>query len=169
MEKPDRRSTFSVQSLEGRLDFVRNWKMTRSSALERQISDDHHRGDDPPPNCAPFPNDALSRSTTGGFHSNNGRVQHLNPGAAVRPRGYVRHASGSLCPVSLPPFRLRVDTSPYGHHQSEPGVLPQGTKALPPLPPPLLSFQIVDSRFSPLCYAGAYDCRLAASSKATIT
>jgi hypothetical protein len=154
----------------GRLDpSTERWRVRRP--LGRQISDDHYRArdrDDPPPNCAPFPSDGLSRSTTGGFRSNNGRVQHLNPGAAVRPRGYARHASGSLCPVSLPPFRLRVDTSPCGRHQSEPAVLPQKTKALPPLPP-LLSFQIVDSRFSPLCYARGYGCRLAASIEATIS
>jgi hypothetical protein len=132
------------------------------SAPRKQISVDHYRGyrdrGDPDPNCAPFPNDVPSRCTTGDFHSNNGRVQHLNHGAAPRPRGCAHHASESLYPAWLLPFRLHVGTSLCGRHRHAPAVLQQRTKALPPPPLPRLSFQCVDSRSSPLCFAGGYCC-----------
>jgi hypothetical protein len=108
---------------------------------------DHHRGD-PDPNYARFPSGVLWRSTTGDTDSNNAPFPHSEPGAAPRPHGCVRHSSGSLGPVSLPPFRPHVGTSLY-RHQRAPAVLLRKTKALPPLSLPLLSFQIVDSRFSP--------------------
>ena len=124
------------------------------SAPRKQISVDHYRGDpdrgDPDPNCAPFPNDVPSRCTTDDSHSNNGRVQHLNHGAAPRPRGCAHRASESLCPAWLLPFQLHVGTLLYGRHRHAPAVLQQRTTALPPPPPPLLSFEFVDSRSSPL-------------------
>ena len=104
------------------------------------------------PNCAQFPIDGLSRSTTGDTDSNNVPVRHSNPAAGPRRRGCARPCRGSLCPVLLPPFRPHVGTSLCHRHVSV--VLLQITKAPLPLPLPLLFFQIVDSRPSPFCFDG---------------
>ena len=102
------------------------------------------------PNCAEFPIDVLSHSTTHDSHSNNAPVRHSNL-AAVHPlRGCDRPCRGSLCPVLLPPFRWHAGTS-FWHRRAR-GVLPQIARAPPPRRLPLLFFQIVDSRVSPFCF-----------------
>jgi len=115
--------------------------------LPRSISDD--RCHDRDPNCVQSPIDVLSRSTTDDADSNNAPVRHSSPVAFPRLRGCARPCHGSLCPILLPPFRLHAGTSLC--HRHAPVVLLQTTKAPQPLPQPLLFFQIVDSRLSPLC------------------
>jgi hypothetical protein len=103
------------------------------------------------PNCAQSPIDALSHSTTDDSHSNNAPVRHSNLAAGHRLRGCAHLCRGSLCPVLLLPFRLHVGT--YLCYRLARGVLPQITKAPQSLRLPLLFFQIVDSRVSPLCFS----------------
>jgi hypothetical protein len=116
--------------------------------LPTSLSDDRYHDRDP--SCAQFPIDVLSRSTTDDADSNNAPVRHAIL-AAVHPlRGCARPCYGSPCPVWLPLFRWHVGTSLF--HRLARGVLLQTTKAPTPLPLPLLFFQIVDSRLSPLSF-----------------
>ena len=116
--------------------------------LPTSLSDDRYH--DHAPNCAQSPIDGLSHSTIDDSHSNNVPVRHSNL-ADVHPlRGYVRPCRGSLCPALLPPFRWHVGTSLW--HRRARAVLQQIAKARTPLQLPLLFFQIVDSKVSPLCF-----------------
>ena len=127
------------------------WLRARSNRpwgyrLPTSLSDDRYHDRDP--SCAQSPIDVLSRSTTDDADSNNAPVRHTIL-AAVHPlRGCARPCYGSPCPVWLPLFRWHVGTSLF--HRLARGVLLQITKAPTPLPLPLLFFQIVDSRLSPL-------------------
>src|ERR1019366_3786569 len=116
--------------------------------LPTSLSDDRYHDRDP--NCAQFPIDVLSRSTTDDADSNNAPVRHAILAAVHPPLGCARPCYGSPCPVLLPPFRWHVGTSLF--HRLARGVLLQITKAPTPLPLPLLFFQIFDSKVSPLCF-----------------
>jgi hypothetical protein len=122
--------------------------MTRVRRPPGKFSVDRGRRDrgDPDPNYAQFPSGDLSRSTIGDTDSSNALVQRSNRAAVPRPRGCVHHVFRWFCRVAIPPFRLHVGTSIY-RHQHAPVARLQKTKAPLSLSLPLLSFQIVDSRF----------------------
>jgi hypothetical protein len=109
------------------------------------------------PNCAQSPIDVLSHSTTDDSHSSNAPVRHSNLAAGHPLPGCDRPCRGSPCPVLLRPFRLHVGTSLCHLHVG--GVLPQTAKVPMPLRLPLLFFQIVVSRVSPLCIFSVFDGR----------